>query len=268
MVLGWQAAYAPSEVEKQKCYDAAEHGGHKSEECKSLWEKATTDPVAFFTLWLVIFTGGLTVSTVLLWRAGEKQFGLLSENAAEQSRQMEASSAATAEAAKRTLESDRAWLTWKYYTAANLINTTMSGKYHRHSFGFAAGWENTGRSPAQQVRTINMVKVIDLNSDIPFFEPTSEDLITTDTARGVGDKISGILLAIGDTDTADVVAGRKKVIFFSRVTYVDVFNPEIERISETCFDIRHGGPNATAREDDKPTSPFNARSVGSQNRVT
>jgi hypothetical protein len=41
------------------------------------WEKATTDPVAFFTFWLVISTVGLGVSTVLLWRdtkrTGERQ---------------------------------------------------------------------------------------------------------------------------------------------------------------------------------------------------
>ncbi len=76
-VLGWQASYAPTEVEKQHCYESAQKSGHKAEECKSLWEKATTDPVAFFTLWLVISTVGLGVSTVLLWRdtkrSGERQ---------------------------------------------------------------------------------------------------------------------------------------------------------------------------------------------------
>jgi hypothetical protein len=66
-ILGWQAAYAPTEVEKQKCYEAAETAGHKSEECKTLWERTTSDPVAFFTLWLVIFTGVLAVSTIGLW---------------------------------------------------------------------------------------------------------------------------------------------------------------------------------------------------------
>lgn len=72
-VLGWQAAYAPTEMEKQKCYEATQKSGHKSEECKTLWEKTTTDPIAFFTFWLVIFTGVLGFSTVLLWRASEHQ---------------------------------------------------------------------------------------------------------------------------------------------------------------------------------------------------
>jgi hypothetical protein len=88
-VLGWQAAYAPTDAEKQKCYDAAHNAGHKSEECKALWEKTTSDPVAFFTLVLAISTIGLWVATVFLYRAGERQFGHARRSAAIQSRDMQ-----------------------------------------------------------------------------------------------------------------------------------------------------------------------------------
>jgi hypothetical protein len=99
-VLGWQAAYAPTDAEKQKCYEATEQSGHKAEECKTLWERTTSDPVAFFTLWLVIFTGGLTVSTVLLWLAGERQFRHGRRSSAAQSRDMQGSIKAAESAAK------------------------------------------------------------------------------------------------------------------------------------------------------------------------
>jgi hypothetical protein len=56
--------------------------------------------VAFFTLWLVIFTGGLTVSTVLLWRAGERQFRHGRRTAVAQNRDMRASIAVADRAAK------------------------------------------------------------------------------------------------------------------------------------------------------------------------
>jgi hypothetical protein len=97
-VLGWQAANAPTDAQKQKCYDAAEHSGHKAEECKSLWERTTSDPVAFFTFWLVVSTIGLGVSTVMLWRAGEKQFRHARRSAAIQSRDMQASIAVARDA--------------------------------------------------------------------------------------------------------------------------------------------------------------------------
>jgi hypothetical protein len=59
-VLGWQAAYAPTEIQKQECQSATKGAGQKTDECKSLWEKTTTDPVAFFTF-------VLAVSTISLW---------------------------------------------------------------------------------------------------------------------------------------------------------------------------------------------------------
>jgi hypothetical protein len=56
------------------------------------WEKTADDPVAYFTLWLVGFTGvlavstiGLGVATVFLYRAGEKQIDVarIAANAAD-----------------------------------------------------------------------------------------------------------------------------------------------------------------------------------------
>ncbi|HEY5278970.1 MAG TPA: hypothetical protein VIJ67_04375 [Pseudolabrys sp.] len=66
-ILGWQAAYAPTEVEKEQCYKAAQHAGHKTEECKTLWQRTTSDPVALFTFGLFIFTAVLAASTIALW---------------------------------------------------------------------------------------------------------------------------------------------------------------------------------------------------------
>jgi hypothetical protein len=113
-VLGWQAANVPTDAEKQKCYDAAEKAHHKTEECKTLWQRTTSDPVAFFTFWLVLSTIGLGISTVMLWGAGEKQFRHARRSSAIQSRDMKASiavaerSASAAERALRDLE--RPWI--------------------------------------------------------------------------------------------------------------------------------------------------------------
>jgi hypothetical protein len=62
-VLGWQSSYAPTEIEKQECREAAKKAGHKTEECKSIWEKTTTEPVALFTFVLSLSTIGLWVAT-------------------------------------------------------------------------------------------------------------------------------------------------------------------------------------------------------------
>ncbi len=85
-ILAWQAADAPTDAEKQKCHDAIEKGRRKSEECKNLWEKTTADPAVFFNFWIAVFTAGLTVSTVLLWRAGERQLALAKSSSERQLR--------------------------------------------------------------------------------------------------------------------------------------------------------------------------------------
>lgn len=69
-VLGWQAAYTPTERIKNECYEAAQKSGHKTEECKSLWERTTSDPVALFTFVLSVSTIGLWLVT---WRSGVRQ---------------------------------------------------------------------------------------------------------------------------------------------------------------------------------------------------
>jgi hypothetical protein len=69
-VVAWQSSYAPTENEKQKCYEDAVRNGHKSDECKSFWERTTSDPVAFFT-----FT--LTAVTLALGAISVRQFHYL-----------------------------------------------------------------------------------------------------------------------------------------------------------------------------------------------
>ena len=71
-VLGWATSYSPSQQEKNTCYQAAEKTGHGYEECKTFWERTTSDPIATFTLVLAISTIGLWVATLGLYIAGER----------------------------------------------------------------------------------------------------------------------------------------------------------------------------------------------------
>ena len=72
VVLGWATSYSPSEQEKNSCYQAAEKAGRTHEECKTFWERTTSDPIATFTLVLAISTIGLWVATIGLYVAGER----------------------------------------------------------------------------------------------------------------------------------------------------------------------------------------------------
>jgi hypothetical protein len=63
-VLGWQSSYSFPENEKQRCYEEAKKSGHKNEECKTFWERTTSDPVAFFTFTLTVVTLALGAISV------------------------------------------------------------------------------------------------------------------------------------------------------------------------------------------------------------
>ncbi|HWN49836.1 MAG TPA: hypothetical protein VNO18_08430 [Xanthobacteraceae bacterium] len=75
-ILGWQASYAPTERQKEECYATAQKTGHKTEDCKTLWERTTTDPISLFTLVLAISTIGLWGATIALYFTGEKQIAI------------------------------------------------------------------------------------------------------------------------------------------------------------------------------------------------
>ncbi|MGJ4927176.1 hypothetical protein ACQR1I_18185 [Bradyrhizobium sp. HKCCYLS2038] len=113
-VLGWQAAYAPTEAQRQKCFELAEHSGLKGDECRSIWERTTSDPVALFTLVLAISTVGLWIATIGLYKAGERQLRFLKKSSAIQFRDTQKSIAVadrSAKAAERALsELERPWI--------------------------------------------------------------------------------------------------------------------------------------------------------------
>jgi hypothetical protein len=74
IILAWQAAYAPTELEKQHCYETLQKTGQKAEECKTFWERTTSDPVAAFTFVLALSTIALWITTVYQLMISRRDF--------------------------------------------------------------------------------------------------------------------------------------------------------------------------------------------------
>jgi hypothetical protein len=184
-VLGWQAAYAPSEIEKRKCEESAHKSGHKSEECKTLWERTTSDPVAFFTFWLVVSTIGLGVSTVLLWRAGEKQYRHARTAAFRQSRDMRES----LRVAEKSADVGLAAINLSEGTAERQLRAYITGK---EAVIFAKDTDcrihlkfvNSGQTPAYKFQCWYKFAVRPLMDAPPF--------------DNVGSPVGGSILGAGD----------------------------------------------------------------------
>jgi hypothetical protein len=143
-----------SEIEKQRCYHGADAGHYKADECKTFWERSTTDPVAFYTLGLFIFTGVLAVSTAFLWDAtraavegGEEQRKSSERIAAQQRESSEKIAKRSADLAEHGLAlADRPWvlvdcdIVDELVFAADGISTSVNIRI-----------KNVGKTPATNV---------------------------------------------------------------------------------------------------------------------
>jgi hypothetical protein len=245
-ILGWQAAYAPTEMEKQKCYEAAHNGGHKSEECKSLWERTTSDPVAFFTLWLVIFTAGLTVSTVLLWRAGEKQFRHARIASMRQSRDMRASIVAvqrSADAAMLAIGSERAWFTVDQIPVIEAANGKIEDRDFARAVFAQVVWKNKGRSPSLKTTVHAAHQAVPFSDEtIPVFVPNWGGVDLGGTLPIGPDSIAtSNPCPLVDLERDALFERKIALVVYSAIKYFDVFAPSVERVSEICCKIKFDG---------------------------
>jgi hypothetical protein len=268
-VLGWQAAYAPTEIEKQKCQETTEKESRKAEECKSIWEKTTTDPVAFFNLWLVIFTGGLTISTVMLWLAGEKQIEFLRESSEAQSRDMQASIVAvqtSANAALASVSSERAWMMPDQFPVHEAFNgKTQEGSFKKAVFSYVV-WRNRGRSPALHLKIFTTHKLIPFeDTDVPRFEFPADGR-GANPPVGPGAAITSDTHPAVDADRGAIFNRTSAFVLYSALKYRDIFW-DVERFSEVCVVIRYDGTQTDPSTGQ--TGPrWAIRLIGPQNTVT
>jgi hypothetical protein len=77
---GSTASHFYQPVEQPQHAAGEQHAAAENEEgqaSESLWQRTTADPVAFFTMLLVLFTGVLAATTIALWfvslRANKRQ---------------------------------------------------------------------------------------------------------------------------------------------------------------------------------------------------
>jgi hypothetical protein len=138
-------------------YSVPRYSGHDEaantcsvEESKNhgFWEKASCDPTAYFTLWLVAFTGVLAVSTIGLWIVTWR-------GSTSQARDMRASiqvAQDAAKAAKRSADiadrlltwTDRPWVDVRLKITGDLKFDTVEGCMMKIKLTL----ENIGKSPA------------------------------------------------------------------------------------------------------------------------
>lgn len=223
---------------------AEQQESHKG---KTLWERTTEDPVAFFTFWLVIFTAVLAASTiglwVVTWRASAKQ-----------SRDMQASlgiakqSADTAKAA--LVASQRPWIKRTTIFFTTDVELRPDGLLHS-SVAFEC--VNGGNAPALHVHMAAIFMTSGPNAAVPedkakaFFAEQRGHVISggftlfpnESYPRGQDVPTShGVHLTKDEIDAVTDEAGRMVLYLAACISYVVPSDPTAYHQTSCLFEAR------------------------------
>jgi hypothetical protein len=150
-----QPTQEPTYQQSAEKHDAGQHAGERD---KSFWQRVTKDPVAFFTMWLVIFTAVLSgVAVVQLKLLGR------AETVAEKSANAAKESADVARQA--LIATQRAWVRPKASVTGPLI-------FDQNGASTSIGFEitNIGSSPALAVTPHAWLMALTSAGPYPFQE--------------------------------------------------------------------------------------------------
>lgn len=254
----------------------AQHEKKSADETTKSKKDETDEALAFYTLWLMAFTGilafatiGLGAATVLLYATGEKQFKFAIRSSIRQSRDTQESiraAQALARSAADSAYSERAWISQERAEPGTAKNLFMNGVIHKENLLVSLVWRNTGRSPATNVNIFTTSKVLAAEDPVPVFEESGPFLEERKGILGPTIAAAGEMQVIVDNDVINVKTGKSNWYVYSKVTYGTVFEPHITRTAESCFRVVVSGDRILPNGDAVLKVDFMA--VGRQNTAT
>jgi len=243
--------YRPNATIQHAAHPAEQHATNQETKSK---KDETDEALAYYTLWLMVFTGilafatiGLGAATVGLYLTGEKQAKIAKLAGLRQFRQTRDSIALTkqsAEAAQRSaivseqalIVSQRAYVSVKRPTNANLLD---SAKRFRGQ-NFWVIWENSGNTEAHDFKTAmnGLWFAPDIPDDFDFHDLGEGTFGSTLGARSEIEGGKSFL----NPETLKMIAERRcRYYFWGWGEYKDAFvGTPVHRI-EFCFEIQIDG---------------------------
>jgi hypothetical protein len=207
------------------------------------------EALAFYTLWLMTFTGilafatiGLGGATLLLYVTGEKQFKFAIRSGIRQSRRMQESIEAaqkSADAAMLAVGAERAWMMHEGLPIIVIKDTSTKSKI----IGLQATpiWKNMGRSPALGTNIAVNTAVIPMQLRAPPEFHRNWQSSQAKPPLGPNQLMSGAPDIMEEPQASAILQGKAAWIVYSAIRYRDMFNPGIERFSEVCLRVTRNG---------------------------
>ena len=208
---------------------------------------------AIFTGLLFFATFGLWIFTALLWNSTRRAVrdGQAAVVAAQRS----------ANAAEKATHVERAWMIQDDKKLGRSSISLKNGINLGPCATVAIVWRNSGRTPAIKAAMIIDIKVTDYKNDHP---PKFTKQVSFRYSAVIGQQRTSTtnLDYITERDIHQIHALEKRAYIYSRVDYLDVYNPHIIRTTEFCAEIL---PQRSFRNGD---FEFALSPVGEQNRCT
>jgi hypothetical protein len=233
---------------------AAQHEQKASEETTKPEKGGADEAIAFYTLWLMAFTGilalatiGLGGATVLLYATGEKQFRFAIRSSVRQSRDMQSSIAVakqSADAAMISAQTSKVAIR-AIVTIKNFIGFCNTPNGVVESYGFWPRIENVGSTNAT-CTLICSINLVDINDEAFVFIPPS-------SLRGQVAVIGPTMtispsqpLGMTITDAVRVWRGEIRFLLYCRVDYRDMFDEPHH--AECCVSVGFQGDPTASQE--------------------
>ena len=138
----------------------------------------------------------------------------------------------TVRIAQATLQADRAWLTPRIPKITWKGHRDPDGKPYQPVLSIRLQWENTGRSPAVNIRHFAQFRLIPKDTHPPAFTP---DKVHHVAALGVGRPFNPLLQKIAGEFAVQYLTREADLYVYSRIDYDDVFGKA--HTSEICYQV-------------------------------
>jgi uncharacterized protein YpmB len=221
LMIGYSWQSSSQETNQQySAEDKAKQNNRESE--KPFWQKATSDPIAAFTLWLVIFTAVLGAASVF-------QLASLNRSEVTSAQAAQAAKDAADVAKSNLLVAQRAYV---FVTFTQAIVKDIDGR-RVLGWNFTPIWNNSAPTPTRNMRNHISLKVFD--GAIPEAwdfpdrwgkETKIEDRKQILLPLGPRSILSGQTLFVNIDEIHEIVAGKKSLYIWGWAKYNDVFFPD------------------------------------------
>lgn len=167
-----------------------------------------------------------------------------------------------AKAAKDTLHNDRAWVLMDRIVNGYGRGILFKGEIIPNAVISQVIWKNSGRSPALKVNINSEIQIFKKGDEPPLF------IIPLDkgnSAIAPDGKLQSGFLTLNAIESDLLRSGSHCAAVYSKIVYVDLYNPNVLRTSEVCISINISGTQKN--ELGEMEEVFLMSPIGGQNSV-